>query len=137
MILTLLAQCLLFLWFLGCTVSYRTRKWVLVEGMGLKSYEFGMLCFFTAGVILYHTCYMVGKWFLLTVLTVWAVVQFFCHWYYTLFGVSPQKLKGYNECFRDTVKLFPSSETRLLPDLYHVILHALILWNLVTVLVRL
>ena len=60
-----------------------------------------------------------------------AVVQFLCHWYYTIFGASEKKLAGYNRCFKDTIHLFPASETRLIPDLYHIVLHLLILTNLV------
>lgn len=74
-----------------------------------------------------------GKWWLLAVLAAWLVIQFFSHWYYTLFGASEKKLKGYNACFRNTVHLIPASDTRLIPDLYHMILHPLILWNLVLV----
>ena len=57
--------------------------------------------------------------------------QFFCHWYYTIFGASREKLQGYNDCFRDAVRIFPMSETRLVPDLYHIVLHLLILINIV------
>ena len=53
----------------------------------------------------------------------------FCHWYYTLFGASEQKLKGYNECFQGTLRLIPKSDKRLIPDFYHIVLHLLILAN--------
>lgn len=58
------------------------------------------------------------------------VVQFFCHWYYTIFGASEKKLRGYNQCFRETIHLLPASETRVVPDLYHIVLHLLLLSNL-------
>ena len=64
------------------------------------------------------------------VLLFWFIVQFFCHWYYTIFGASEKKLKGYNDCFRNTVRIIPASKTRLIPDLYHMILHLLILLNI-------
>ena len=54
-----------------------------------------------------------------------------CHWYYTIFGASERKLKGYNECFRDAVRIFPMSDTRLIPDMYHIVLHLLIALNIV------
>lgn len=53
----------------------------------------------------------------------------FCHWYYTIFGASEQKLKGYNECFQGTLRLIPKSDKRLIPDFYHIVLHLLILAN--------
>ena len=68
---------------------------------------------------------------MLVVLILWLVIQFFCHWYYTIFGASEIKLKGYNECFKETVRIIPVSETRLIPDMYHMVLHMLILINIV------
>ena len=117
----------------GCIKSYKTSKWILSKGVGIKSAEFVMLCLYTAGVVLYHAVYPVGKWFLLFVLSCWIIVQFFCHWYFTIFGVSEKKLKGYNECFSDTVRFIPASDTKLIPDLYHTILHILILINIVLI----
>ena len=60
----------------------------------------------------------------------WFIVQFMCHWYFTLFGASERKLQGYNECFKDCIRLFPMSNKRLIPDLYHIVLHILILINI-------
>ena len=72
---------------------------------------------------------------LLSILLLWIVVQFFCHWYFTIFGASTRKIVGYNKCFEGTVRLFPVSETRLVPDLYHIVLHILIIINIVGCLV--
>lgn len=128
--ITILAQLLLFCWFFGCICTYKFGKHILVEGVGIKSAEFFMLCLFITGVIMFWVVPSLGKWFLLGVLVFWFVVQFFCHWYYTLFGASEKKLKGYNDCFKNTVHLIPASETKLIPDLYHIILHLLILLNI-------
>lgn len=70
----------------------------------------------------------VGRWFL-TVLLLWAAVQFFCHEYFTLFGASEKKLRGYNECFRDAIHFFPADADRVVPDLYPILLHVLIAVN--------
>ena len=40
----ILFQAALWLWFLGCVTTYRFGKYLLVEGMGIKSVEFLMLC---------------------------------------------------------------------------------------------
>ena len=130
MVITVLLQISLWIWFLGCVTTWRFGKYLLVEGMGLKSAEFIMLCMYSTGLISYHFFQPVGKWILLTVLVLWFIVQFFCHWYYTIFGASEKKLKGYNKCFQGTVRLFPISEKRLVPDLYHIVLHILILTNI-------
>ncbi|MBO4838819.1 MAG: hypothetical protein J5493_05550 [Lachnospiraceae bacterium] len=131
MVVTILLQAALWIWFLGCTITYKFGKYTLVEGMGVKSAEFVMLCLYSIGLILYYMLQPAGKWILLAILVFWLVVQFFCHWYYTIFGVSENKLKGYNDCFRNTIRIFPMSETKLVPDLYHIVLHTLILLNII------
>ena len=117
-------------WFFGCIVTYKVGNRILVEGMGIKSAEFVMLLLYSAGTAAYFCCKPVGRWILLGVLLLWAVVQFFCHWYYFIFGASEKKLQGYHECFKDTIPLFPPNKTRIVPDLYHVILHLLIVGEL-------
>ncbi len=135
MIIGIILQAVLWIWFLGCTTTYRIGKKTLVEGMGVRSAEFAVLCLYSIGLILYYAL-PAGKWILLAILILWFVVEFFCHWYFTIFGVTERKLKGYNECFRDTVRLFPMSETRLVPDLYHIVQHILILLNIIVCLAR-
>ena len=128
---TAVLQIILWVWFLGCVTTWRFGKILLVEGMGLKSAEFGMLCAYSVGLALFRLVPSAGKWVLFGILLLWLAVQFMCHWYYTIFGAGEQKLKGYNECFRGALYLIPPSDTRLIPDLYHIVLHLLILANLV------
>lgn len=134
--ITILIQIVLWIWFFGCITTYRIGKCLLVEGMGIKSAEFIMLCLYSIGLFSYYMFQPVGKWILLAILVFWFVVQFFCHWYYTIFGASEKKLKGYNDCFRNTIHIFPTSEKRLVPDLYHIILHTLILANIVFCIIK-
>lgn len=135
MVGTILLQAALWIWFLGCTTTWRFGRYTLVEGMGVKSAEFATQCLYSIGLLLYWAV-PAGKWILLGMLVLWFVVEFFCHWYFTIFGVTERKLKGYNECFRNTVRLFPMSETRLVPDLYHIVQHTLILLNIIICLIR-
>ena len=135
MMITILFQLTLLLWLLGCTVSYRTRRFILVDGVGVKSAEFFMLIVYALALVLFHA-FSWGRWVLLGVLSAWLVVQFFCHWRYTIFGASAKKLAGYNECFRGTLRIFKESETRLVPDLYHIVLHALIIVNIVLCIIK-
>jgi len=130
------AEWVLAVWFFGCICTYRIGKHTLVDGMGVKSAEFVMFCLYVTGCVLNLTVPNVGRWWLAVVLTAWLIIQFFCHWFYTIFGASEKKLRGYNDCFRHTVHLIPASETRLIPDLYHMILHLLILTNLALVIVE-
>ncbi len=134
-IVTGVMQGILWIWFLGCTVAYRTKRFLLVEGMGVRSAEFAVLCLYTVGCALFWLT-GAGKWILAGVLGLWLTVQFLCHWRYTIFGASERKLAGYNECFRGTVRIFPESDTRLIPDLYHIALHVLILADLILCLLR-
>ena len=127
----IVVSCLLWLWFLGCTFTWKFGKVLLVEGMGLKSIEFVALVLFTLGIGSFLLWEPIGKWVLFVELALWLIEQFFCHEYFTIFGSSSNKLRGYNECFDGTVKLFPVSETHLIPDLYHIVLHLLILADLV------
>lgn len=127
----IVVSCLLWLWFLGCTFTWKFGKVLLVEGMGLKSIEFAALVLFTLGIGSFLLWEPIGKWVLFVELALWLIEQFFCHEYFTIFGSSSKKLSGYNEYFDGTVKLFPVSETRLIPDLYHIVLHLLILADLV------
>lgn len=132
-ILIVIISVLLWLWFPGCTVTWRFGKVLLVEGMGIKSIEFVVQVLFSIGIITYLLWEPVGKWVLMVELALWLIVQFFCHEYFTIFGASAKKLDGYNRCFEGTVKLFPASKTRLVPDLYHIVLHVLIAIDLVLV----
>lgn len=131
MIIGIILQAALWIWFLGCVITWRIGKRLLVEGMGLKSAEFAVLCLYSAGLVVYYTLQPAGKWILAGILILWFVVEFFCHWFFTIFGASERKLQGYNDCFRDTVHLVPMSEKRVIPDLYHMIQHLLILLNII------
>ena len=130
MVIGIMLQAALWIWFLGCVTTYRIGDKLLVEGVGVKSAEFAMLCLYSAGLACYYLLAPAGKWILLGILVLWFVVEFFCHWYFTFFGASERKLKGYNECFRGTVRVFPMSDTRLVPDFYHIVQHTLILLNI-------
>ena len=75
--ITILIQIVLWIWFFGCITTYRIGKCQLVEGMGIKSAEFIMLCLYSIGLFSYYMFQPVGKWILLAILVFWFVVQFF------------------------------------------------------------
>ena len=68
MVVTIVFQAALWIWFLGCVITYRAGQHLLVEGMGIKSAEFLMLCFYSAALVSYYLIRPVGKWILLGVL---------------------------------------------------------------------
>lgn len=124
-------EVVLLIWFFGCIVTYRIGKVLLVEGMGMKSVEFGMLVVYAAGIALRITLPQAGNWFMFAVLVFWLVVQYFCHWHFTIFGATPEKIQGYNRCFEGSLCIVPRREDRLIPDFYHIVLHILIALNVV------
>ena len=130
-IIAYIFEVVLLIWFFGCIVTYRLGNVLLVEGMGIKSAEFGMLVVYIASILLRVVLPQVGNWFVLAVLVVWLVVQYFCHWHFTIFGATPEKIRGYNRCFEGSLCIVPRREDRLIPDFYHTVLHILIALNLV------
>lgn len=128
-ILILITQIILWVWFLGAVITWQFGNILLVGGVGIKSAEFFMLCLYSFGLVSFYFLKPQGRWILFGILVLWFVVQFFCHWSYTIFGASEKKIQGYNECFKGSVRLFPMSESRLIPDLYHIVLHLLLLVN--------
>lgn len=103
----IISSFLLWLWFLGCTTTWRFGKILLVEGMGTKSIEFVALVLFSIGIVVFLLWEPIGKWVLLVELALWLIEQFFCHEYFTIFGANKTKWKGYHKCFEGTIKLFP------------------------------
>jgi hypothetical protein len=67
----------------------------------------------------------IGKYLLLIWLLIWFVTQFYSHWYVTIFG----PWEGKRRFFAHTIKLIPSDNIYI-PDLYHIVLHILILLSL-------
>ncbi|QQK09143.1 hypothetical protein JFY71_11385 [Miniphocaeibacter halophilus] len=64
---------------------------------------------------------------LITVLSIWFITQFLSHELYTIVGGGEGKIRF----FSNTIKVFESS-SKYIPDLYHIILHTLILFALIT-----
>ncbi len=69
-----------------------------------------------------------GKYFLGSWLFMWLATQFYFHWYFTITGKGLNKI----EYFKGSIKLI-NSETRYIPDLYHIVLHIFILVSLISV----
>ena len=73
-----------------------------------------------------------GKFIYLLWLYLWFIIQFLSHEWYTIFGngfMGTQE--GKIEYFKDAIKLV-ESETMYIPDVYHIILHVLIIVAIVT-----
>ena len=75
-----------------------------------------------------------GKYFHLIWLSMWLAAQFFCHEWYTIFGTGFMgDVDGKINYFKDCIKIV-SVQGRYVPDVYHIILHILLVVALVTTL---
>lgn len=70
----------------------------------------------------------IGGYLLVGWLAMWFITQFVSHWVFTIFGSGEDKI----QYFSDTVKLIPSPDIYI-PDLYHIVLHILILLSIFSV----
>lgn len=84
--------------------------------------------------LIYIACFAVfifkeniGKWIMAGWLAMWFLVQFLCHEWYTIFGNGIMgTLEGKIKFFSKTIH-WNNSQDRYFPDVYHTILHILIL----------
>jgi hypothetical protein len=74
----------------------------------------------------------IGKWAVWVWTSLWFVIQFLCHEWYTIFS------KGVMGSLEDKIKYFSGAikwieiDGRYIPDVYHTILHILILAVVIT-----
>ncbi len=83
----------------------------------MRSAEFFTLAIYTIRIVLSVLFPGFGQGVVLFVLCVWLIVQFFCHWYDTIFRAPSKRINGYNECFQNTDPIFLQSDSRIIPDL--------------------
>ncbi len=86
-------------------------------------------------VILFIIKEQIGKWFVIVWLSMWFVIQFICHEWYTIFndgfmGTLERKI----EYFSGTIQWL-QIDGKYIPDVYHTILHILILCALISTII--
>ena len=87
---------------------------------------------YLATVILFIFKNNIGKWCVAICTTLWFIIQFLCHEWYTIFGSGIMgSLEGKIKYFSGTMQWI-SVEGKYIPDIYHTILHILILMVIVT-----
>jgi hypothetical protein len=132
--INILLGCLLF-WFTLDITGFSLGKFCLVESPGIISLDAAWWIIFIVCSILFFKNKKQGKYILSVFLFAWSIIQYFSHWHYTIFGVTEIKLKGYNKFFANTYHIIPPSNSVLIPDLYHIILHIMITSLLVLIIV--
>ena len=126
----IITQTLLLLWFfLDMTGVYFSNSYLVT-----RSYKDDGIFFliYSAVMILFIFKEKIGKWAVLVWTSLWFVIQFLCHEWYTIFS------KGVMGSLEDKIKYFSGAikwieiDGRYIPDVYHTILHILILAVVIT-----
>lgn len=86
-------------------------------------------------VILFIVKEYIGKWIVIAWLAMWFGIQFICHEWYTIFNDGFMgTLEGKIEYFSGTIQWL-QIDGRYIPDVYHTILHILILSALISTII--
>ena len=116
----LIPSVILLLWFFLDMVGFNINGKPLVEEAFKDDFIF--FAIYVIAIVSFVLIDKIGRWVLSGWLFMWFVTQFFSHWYLTITGTGLKKI----DYFKNTIKLF-ENETRYIADLYHIILHILIL----------
>ncbi len=119
------AQITLLVWFfLDMTGVYFGDKCLVT-----RSYKDDGIYFliYLATILLFITKDRIGKWLVLVWSAIWFTIQFLCHEWYTIFN------SGFMGTLEGKIKYFSGTlqwlkiEGKYIPDIYHTVLHILIL----------
>ncbi len=122
---SIISNFVLLLWYFLAMTGVYFKDFYLVK----RSYEDDWIFMIIPIIILiiFIIKEKLGKFILLSWLSLWFIIQFLSHEWYTIFGSGFMGTKeGKIEYFKDTIK-FVNSETIYIPDVYHIILHILII----------
>lgn len=121
----IIAQIILLLWFFLDMIGIYFGDKCLVT-MSYKD-DGAFFLIYLVSMILFITKESIGKWFVIGCMSMWFLTQFICHEWYTIFnGGFMGALEGKIEYFSGTIQWL-QIEGRYIPDVYHTILHILIL----------
>lgn len=128
----IIANSLLLLWFSLDMFGVKIGDKYLVEGAFKDDGLFMLISVIT--FLLFVFTKKIGKYFHLIWLSMWLVVQFLSHEWYTIFGIGFMgDVDVKINYFKDCIKIV-SVQGRYVPDAYHTILHILLVVALVTTL---
>lgn len=122
---SILLNCILLLWFfLDMTGVYFEKSYLVSTAWREDGIYF---IIYLVSFILFIFQNKIGKYVLSGWLLIWLIAQFLSHEFVTIVGGGENKIKF----FENSIKLFTSSSSYY-PDLYHIILHILILLSLIS-----
>lgn len=120
----------LLLWYFMAMIGVYFGKKYLVTRSYKDEWIFMVIPLIAFIIFLYKE--KIGQYILIVWLAMWFITQFLSHEYYTIFGCGFMgSTEGKIEYFKDAIKLF-DSKTVYIPDVYHIILHILIIVALIT-----
>lgn len=124
-----ITQILLLIWFfLDMTGVYFGEKCLVTKSF--KDDGIFFIIYFIA-VLLFIIKEKIGKWFIIIWSAIWFIIQFLCHEWYTIFNSGFMgTLQGKINYFSGTMQWL-KIDGKYIPDIYHTVLHILILLVLV------
>ena len=125
----LFLQIVLLIWFFLDMVGLYFGDNCLVT----RSYNDDGIFFFLylVTVIIFAVKENIGKWLSIGFLSIWLIIQFICHEWYTIFN------DGFMGTLENKIEYFSGTmqwlviEGKYIPDIYHTVLHILILFTLI------
>lgn len=129
----IIVQLILLLWYFWDMTGFYLGNNCLVS----RSYKDDGIFFliYLIVVILFIVKEQIGKWLAIVWLVMWFMIQFICHEWYTIFNDGFMgTLEGKIKYFSGTIQWL-QIEGRYIPDVYHTILHILILCALISTIV--
>jgi hypothetical protein len=131
--LAVILNVLLLLWYALSMFGVRIGDAYLVEGAFRDEWIFLLIP--TLTFILYLSLGKTGKVIHLAWLSMWFITQFLSHEWYSIFGKGFMgDVEGKIDYFRNCIKLI-DLPGRYVPDLYHIVLHLLIVAAFVSTLI--
>lgn len=115
----------LLVWFTLAMIGLKIGDQTLVTKAWEDDYVLYLI--YAVAVLSFILIEKVGKYILSSWLFLWLSTQFYFHWWITITGPWSGKINY----FKGTIKLIPT-EKIYIPDLYHIILHIMVLWALLS-----
>lgn len=125
----IISNIVLLLWYFLAMIGIKFENKYLVTGSYKEDWIFMIIPLIA--FIIFIIKESIGQYILLLWNSMWIVLQFLSHEWYTIFGSGFMgSTEGKIKYFKETIKIF-NSETIYIPDAYHIILHILIAITLV------
>ena len=126
-------QMLLLMWFFLDMIGVSFGNKSLVTQSYKEDGVFFLIYLVT--VILFIVKVQIGKWFVAVWTSLWFIIQFLCHEWYSIFNSGIMgSIEGKIEYFSGTLQWI-RIEGKYIPDVYHAILHILILLTLISTII--